>query len=646
MRFERQKMVGWFDFEQLINTGLKTVISTTLGNYADRREIEAALSPDYTFYDLSEKFDEHNENKDEIWVDYISDLGDGFNSTYTMAHLLGKMTLKVGKEQLKQGDILIMGGDEVYPTPEIEQYNNRLKGPYKAAFPDPDDENYWLPKDKISLKRQKRAVKEPLDPLQRPPFLFAIPGNHDWYDGLSNFIKIFTQQRRFGNWQTLQKRSYFAIKLKHDCWIWGTDVQLDSDIDQPQKLYFKHIGSIMPNNSKIIMCTAEPAWVYRSIVPKNTSYTRLDYFIKNYIDNDNGWLEPETDEKTGKKTVKSHQLIATLTGDLHHYAHYCETDKNGHQFNHMFTAGGGGAFLHPTHNLPKELTGLINENPVLQNCYPDVKTSKWLSYQNFLFPIINKQFFAFMGVFYVLFAWLLWKVKPGVTTIGLISKHESLKLEYFVNSIPIFSSILIFVLAFLLFGFYKFTDTGSTKNKFVWLFGVFHGLVHIVGLFVMSWLLARYNMNFDPSKNDPIVLSFVFIIQLFVFGGLCGAFIMGLYLFFSNHFFNIHVTESFSGLAIEGYKNFIRIKFEKDKITVFPLAVDSIVKNWKNYNTDDFPMFKIGQPSKFLRRLYLWADNKKLPFLRKFLDFSGYHDGTKPKVHIVGGEGIVIFQKV
>ncbi|MES2797007.1 MAG: metallophosphoesterase [Bacteroidota bacterium] len=637
MKFERQSMVGWFDVRQLWRTGVKTVISTTLGNYADRREIQAALSPNYNYFDLSDKF----EDGEDIWVDYISDLGDGFNSTYTIAHLLGKLALKVGGKHLPQGNILIMGGDSVYPTPEIEEYNNRLKGPYKAAFPDPDDENYWLPKDRTSHKRQRREFKEHINPLKRPPFLFAIPGNHDWYDGLSNFIKIFTQERRFGNWQTLQKRSYFAIKLKNDYWIWGTDVQLDSDIDQPQKDYFQHIGSVMPDNSKIILCTAEPAWVFRSMAPKNTSYDRLKYFVRNYIDNENGWLDPEFSLENERKANKKHQIIATLTGDLHHYAHYCE-EKNGQKYNHLFTAGGGGAFLHPTHNLPTELEGLSNEKPILQACYPDKKTSKLLSYKNFLFPIINKQFFAFMGFFYVLFAWLLWKVRPGETRIGILSESDQNSFVSFLRHSPLFSSSFSVVLALIIFSFYKFTDTGSTKNKFVWIIGIIHGIAHILSLFLMIWFLAHYNKVYNPINQSSQLISFVFILQLFLFGGFCGALIMGAYLFFANHFFSIHLTESFSGLAIQNYKHFLRIHFEKDQITVYPLGVDRIVKNWKNYNTDDFPLFKIGQPSSYIRYLYYLSATKKIGFLKNMLDYMGYHDGTKPKVHIIGNEPIVI----
>ena len=71
------------------------------------------------------------------------------------------------------------------------------------------------------------------------PVLFAIPGNHDWYDGLTSFTRQFCQRRTIGAWQTEQFRSYFAAKLIRNWWIWGIDIQLGSDIDYPQLRYFR-----------------------------------------------------------------------------------------------------------------------------------------------------------------------------------------------------------------------------------------------------------------------------------------------------------------------------------------------------------------------------------------------------------------------
>jgi hypothetical protein len=248
MRFERQKMVRWYNVKQLSATLLKTIISTIFGNFADKREIQAALSA-CDEYDYSDR--------DEIWIDYISDLGDGFDSTYTLAHLMKEEKLTFGDLQLSRGNLLIMGGDEVYPTPEKEEYENRLQGPYNAAFP-------W-------------------DERTDRPHLFALPGNHDWYDGLTNFLKLFCQGRALGNWHTKQQRSYFALKLPHNYWIWGIDVQLDADIDKPQLEYFDKVAQNMQPGDKIILCTAEPSWVYNSLKKDDASFARLKFFEDKYI---------------------------------------------------------------------------------------------------------------------------------------------------------------------------------------------------------------------------------------------------------------------------------------------------------------------------------------------------------------------------
>src|SRR5690606_28275312 len=101
MKFKRKKMVNWYDPRQLAFTAVKTVISGIFGNFADRREMQAALDPDMDPYDFSDK--------PEIWIDFISDLGDGFDATYTMAHLMAQEQLEVEGETIKRGSILIMG---------------------------------------------------------------------------------------------------------------------------------------------------------------------------------------------------------------------------------------------------------------------------------------------------------------------------------------------------------------------------------------------------------------------------------------------------------------------------------------------------------------------------------------------------------
>ena len=64
--------------------------------------------------------------------------------------------------------------------------------------------------------------------------------------------------------------------------------------------------------------------------------------------------------------------------------------------------------------------------------------------------------------------------------------------------------------------------------------------------------------------------------QMIVIGGLIGGFVWGLYWVFASVFMRMHAEEAFAALRIKHYKNFLRFKFEKDRLTIYPLGVDRI----------------------------------------------------------------------
>ena len=127
-------MVRWLDPVELIQTGLRTGISTIFGEFADKRELQQALvhDDDYHFPDYG---------RGDLWLDFVADTGDGFESTYTIAYLLAQpgLVLDAEQQQLPRGRLLVLGGDEVYPTPSRRGYENRLLGPYEAALPGADE---------------------------------------------------------------------------------------------------------------------------------------------------------------------------------------------------------------------------------------------------------------------------------------------------------------------------------------------------------------------------------------------------------------------------------------------------------------------------------------------------------------------------
>lgn len=169
------------------------------------------------------------------------------------------------------------------------------------------------------------------------PHVYAVPGNHDWYDGLVAFSRLFFSdlKREYKAWVTNQRRSYFALKLPHNWWLLGSDGQLESELDTPQMEFFRAIAETkMKSGDKVILCTAEPGWIYAE------KYRTIDESIDQ---SDLIYLQDEIFKKNGI------EIKVFLSGDLHHYRRHEESSKeSGVQ---KIIAGGGGAFLHPTHGL-------------------------------------------------------------------------------------------------------------------------------------------------------------------------------------------------------------------------------------------------------------------------------------------------------
>jgi len=555
MKYKRAKMVNWFEPTVLLQSALKSIVSKLFGNYADRRETQASLNDPLTI-NAWEKQMETYIVKDEIWIDFISDLGDGFNSTYSVALLAAQKELEFitenGKIILPQSKILILGGDQIYPTPTGELYENKFKIPYKAALPIDDQ-----------------------DP--NPPHMYAIPGNHDWYDGLGSFLKIFCQQRSIGNWRTYQTRSYFAIPLPGNYWLWATDIQLNEDIDKPQLNYFRDIAiEKMKPGDKVILCTAEPSWVYKQMYNKNESYERLQFFIKNYITEDKSNLIGHT-----------FKLAVVLTGDLHHYAHYCTEDAIGCT-NHYIGAGGGGSFLHLTHNLPEELDKLDEKDVKMKACYPSKEESRVLISRNLFFPFYNWFFSFLIGLLSLLFFWLLESHMPRIESKSFIQQIGTLSLKdftiYTINHLAFIPSLsLLSVL--LIFGFFKFTDT-KTGVKGIGILGLVHGLLQVVTIFLLIWLLAIFNYE---SINPEVSWWFIILLplELLIISSFSGGLIMGFYLLISDIIFKIHIDESSSALTNEDYKSFLRFNISNNTLTIYPIGIKEVTKDWQQEEKDE-----------------------------------------------------------
>lgn len=528
-------MVGWFDPGQLLRSGTQVLISALLGTRADYRVLESFGGPQPVFdYSTGE----------EIWIDYVADLGDGWNPTYAIASLLARPRLSIrtdnGHHVTERGRLMIMGGDQVYPTPSRESYQSRLVAPYEAAFP----------------KRECGSEAG-------RPRVFAIPGNHDWYDGLVSFSRQFCTPRSIGGWYTEQKRSYFAIRLPHRWWLIGMDIQLEADIDQPQIEYFRSIlRSEMQHGDRAVLMTAEPHWIDGNIYAEPMQ--------KNLV---------TIADEIRRAGV---QLQIVIAGDYHHYRrHESSVDHP----RHLITSGGGGGFLHPTcgervdaihlgHGRSRREYTLATEYPSRAECHR-------LSWRNLGFLFLNPWFGVVTAVSYLMVTWVTWAAAKRPT--GVID---------FFPPDPFWQSLLtapqaVLLLLTIVMGFVLFTDTHNRTYR--WLAGALHGMAHLAAAFAVAygaaWLEARYLTSAGLGQRS------LFVALAILLGGfVVGPTLMGIYLLISIRVFKRHANESFSSLRIQDYKHFLRMHIDPTgRLRIYAIALDRVPRAWKPNPRERYP---------------------------------------------------------
>lgn len=109
-----------------------------------------------------------------IWLDFVADTGDDRDVSAAVGAMLAA-TYDVegpdgGRLLLPRGDLLVFGGDVSYPVATADEIYKRLVLPWNEQL------------RKVGASSKKRVV-------------LGVPGNHDWYDGLDGFGRLF--RRRF-----------------------------------------------------------------------------------------------------------------------------------------------------------------------------------------------------------------------------------------------------------------------------------------------------------------------------------------------------------------------------------------------------------------------------------------------------------------
>ena len=107
-----------------------------------------------------------------LWIDFVADTGDdrdvslGVGRMIFSSYTVAESPSAVETRELPRGDVLLFGGDTAYPVATADEIFKRVIQPWSEALREAGDDT-------------KARV------------LLGIPGNHDWYDGLDGFARMF-----------------------------------------------------------------------------------------------------------------------------------------------------------------------------------------------------------------------------------------------------------------------------------------------------------------------------------------------------------------------------------------------------------------------------------------------------------------------
>ncbi|WP_433500560.1 metallophosphoesterase family protein [Sphaerimonospora sp. CA-214678] len=274
----------------------------------------------------------------------LGDSGEGDASQYAVVPGL----LKIGQGT----SFAIIASDVIYPTGSANEYCDKFFRPYK---------DYLAP-------------------------IYAVPGNHDWYDGLGGFMRVFCdappltaerrgfrlspaglrgllwkkpdrvdeaalararemrglpeQRGRHGRW-AVQPASYWVLDTG-GLLIVGIDTGIDGRLDREQGEWLRRVSAgPLPK----ILVTGKPIYVDNAHHPC-----------------------PIEGGGTVDDVVRdpANRYVAAIGGDVHNYQRY--PVRVGDRTIQYIVSGGGGAFTHATHTIPRVDVGGVEEDEF--RCYP------------------------------------------------------------------------------------------------------------------------------------------------------------------------------------------------------------------------------------------------------------------------------------
>ncbi len=454
----------------------------------------------------------------DLYLDFVADTGDDTAVSRAVAHLVFAPYQLPDPDQpgalllAPRGDILLFGGDTAYPVATARELESRVVAPWNQVL-------LALPDD------GRRRV------------LLGVPGNHDWYDGLDGFGRMFRMHtpdlvaapctrslapapleelavwaREFvrggivekpralllAGYTAIQNASYFALSLAPALELLGIDRQLTT-VDSRQTAFFREHQEARPGAATLAVL---PDPLYPFGAPSSSGLHMVQRL---------------------RLDAEGHEAFV-LSGDIHHYERL-EQERLLH-----VVAGGGGAFLHPARLAKGGLRPSVTWPGVAQ-CRALLREVPWK------LALGRSGLLPHLGLL-LLFA------------LSYVLSQQLLAFTGLVVSASIFTTLAIA-------GIYALIG-GVRRRPSVLPFALAAALL-TVGLSAGTSLLL-------DEARDHLGLSLPFgllgLATLFV-GTLAGAFVFGCYLSLLT-LLGFENTQAFTVLDHPGFKHFVRLRVRAD----------------------------------------------------------------------------------
>ncbi|MEI9900345.1 MAG: hypothetical protein WDN31_09720 [Hyphomicrobium sp.] len=106
--------------------------------------------------------------------------------------------------------------------------------------------------------------------------------------------------------------------------------------------------------------------------------------------------------------------------------------------------------------------------------------------------------------------------------------------------------------------------------------------------------------NLELKSNDGVRELFrtivIFPLVMIFIGGLGAGFVWGAYLTISC-LFGLHCDQAFASMAMPDYKNFLRMKVEPNKLTIYPIGLRRTPRRWAWRKAKDTGLGGVSGPA-------------------------------------------------